>query len=213
MLTHALAALASPACLLAYAVYAAITAFLPVLNGLARTGEFLNSCVLTLGTPLLAIFLTLSAGHALMPPSVAHAAAGGAAGNIQTNIWEIVTLLVLAVLLCLALAAIEFGGIDTRGLPTYLVGIITMKLYIDANAAHAPLYPGSLATLGIFALVAFLAILLRLVATEEAGDIAVAFGREVDQARSAVKQSLTPALNFIPAILGACLYGALTTLH
>jgi membrane protein required for beta-lactamase induction len=88
-----------------------------------------------------------------------------------------------------------------------------LRLFLDVYAPHAPLFPGWLATIGIFALVAFFAILLRLAATEEAGDIAATLRREPDAARALVKQCLTPALNFIPAIVGVGLYGAVTGLR
>jgi hypothetical protein len=202
-LLHGLAALSSPGCLLAFLAYAVVTAVLPFLNRFARVGTFLNSCVLTLGTPALVIFLTLAAGHGLHPLG-----AHGTGTSVHADQREIISLIVLAIALCIALILIEFAGIDTRGLPSYLVGLFTIKLFFDTNPALEPVFPGWLTAVGIFVLVAFVAILLRLVVDEEAADIAEALKRDRSQARLFVKQSLTPAINVLPAVLGACLYGA-----
>jgi hypothetical protein len=205
-LTHGLAALTSPAGLTAFITYAVLTALLPVLYGLTKFGDFLDTCVLTLGTPLLTVFLTLSAGRAMVPPHAVHGSV------IHAGASEVVSLILLGVLLCLALALVEFANIDTHGLPVYLVGLIALKLFFDADAV-APVYPGWFATFAGYLLVAFFATLLRLVTTEEAGDITAALKRDPDKARSLVRQCLIPALNVIPAIIGVCLYGAATTLR
>ena len=165
---------------------------------------------LTLGTPALTIYFALSAGRGLLG---GRGPGGGATATIHAGTSEIAALIVLAIVLGLALVAIEFVGFDTRGLPVYLVGIIALRLFLDAYAPHAPHFPGWLATIGIFALVAFFAIVLRLAATEEAGDIASTLKREPETARALVKQCLTPALNFIPAIVGVGLYGSVTGLR
>lgn len=189
----------------AFVVYAALTALLPVLYRLTKFGDFLDTCILTLGTPLLTIFLALAAGRAMLPHATGTVVRAGAA--------EIVALIVLAIVLCAALAAIEFADIDTHGLPVYLVGIVTLKLFFDANATPSPAYPGWFATLAGYVLVAFFATLLRIVSIEQAGDIAVALKRDPEKARGVVRQCLIPALNVIPAIIGVCLYGAATTLR
>jgi hypothetical protein len=203
-LTHGLAALAGPGCLLAFLAYTALTAILPLFNRSAKVGGFLNTCVLTLGTPALTVFLTLSAAHAMLPRRAARAVASGF--HVQAP--EVAALLVLGIALCSALVLVEFASVDARGLPCYLVGVIALRLFFDANAPRTPDYPSWLAAAGIFALVAFFAILLRLVANEEVRDVAGSLRGDGRQARSLVRRCLTPALNFIPAILGVCLYGA-----
>jgi hypothetical protein len=202
-LMHALVALASPGCVWAFIAYAVLTAVLPLFNRGGRVGGFLNSCVLTLGTPVLVIFLTLSAARG-MHPLAPH---GGRAG-FHADGREVVALISIAIVLCLALILIEFASVDTRGLPAYLVGLLTIKLYYDTNPVFDAVYPGWGVAAGIFVLVAFLAILLRLAAAEEAADIASALKREPRRGRTLVKQCLVPALNLVPVMLGICLYGA-----
>ena len=196
--------------MLAVFVYAAFSGLLPLFNRTSRVGGFLNSCVLTLGTPALTIFVTLAAARAVLHPP--RTAAAGAA-SVHGGAGDIATILVLGILLCLALVVIEFANVDTRGLPVYLTGIVTLRLYFAANATHAPVFSGFPVTFGIFALVAVAAILLGVAAEAEAADLAGALRSTPDDARKTAKICLRPTLNFIAAIVGVCTYAAVTTLR